>query len=267
MFPRNRRARAAPRARAANTKLSVTGGSPPPATAEPGIVARCYDRGVALLRAVVFDFDGVILDSESAEFEAHRRMFEQCGGSLTVDEWCDQIGVWIEGQSERWFQKLRSLPGAPESFDAFQAERRRIFTALLSAEPMRGIVALLDALRASEVSLGIASTSPSSWVEPSLERLGLRDRFGAVVTADHVSRRKPAPDVYLEAARRLAADPTATVAIEDSGPGLAAAHAAGMKTVAIPHWLTERHDLSAADLVVSHAGELTVEGLEAMIQS
>lgn len=64
---------------------------------------------------------------------------------------------------------------------------------------------------------------------------------------------KPAPDVYLEAARRLRVDPARSIAIEDSGPGIAAAKAAGMKVVAIPHWLTERHDLSAADLRVTHA--------------
>ena len=75
------------------------------------------------------------------------------------------------------------------------------------------------------------------------ERLGLRALFGAIVTGDDVVRRKPAPDVYLEAARRLGADPARSIALEDSGPGIAAARAAGMKTIAIPHWLTERHDL------------------------
>jgi beta-phosphoglucomutase-like phosphatase (HAD superfamily) len=93
------------------------------------------------------------------------------------------------------------------------------------------------------------------------ERLGLRALFGAIVTGDEVARRKPAPDLYLEAARRLGADPARSIAIEDSGPGVAAARAAGMKTIAIPHWLTERHDLAAADLRVAHAGELTLSRL------
>jgi HAD superfamily hydrolase (TIGR01509 family) len=215
--------------------------------------------------AVVFDFDGIILDSETPEFEAHRRLFELCGRSLMREEWCDQIGVWVEGQAERWYDRLRGLPGAPESLEAFQIERRRLFQELVSREPMRGIIGLLDALTASAVPLGVASTSPARWVVPALERIGLRGRFAAVVTADDVSRRKPAPDVYLEATRRLAADPQRSIAIEDSGPGVAAARAAGMKTVAIPHWLTERHDLSSADLLVAHAGELTVGRLARLV--
>ena len=82
---------------------------------------------------------------------------------------------------------------------------------------------------------------------------------------DEVARRKPAPDVYLEAARRLAVDPARSIAIEDSGPGITAAKAAGMKAIAIPHWLTECHNLSAADLRVTHAGELTLDRLAAVV--
>jgi len=90
--------------------------------------------------------------------------------------------------------------------------------------------------------------------------------FRTIVSGSDVARGKPAPDVYLEATRRLGADPARSVAIEDSGPGLAAARAAGLKTVAIPHWLTERHELSGADLRVGHAGELTVARLATLLQ-
>ena len=107
----------------------------------------------------------------------------------------------------------------------------------------------------------IASSAPARWVVGAVERLGIRPLFDAVVTGDEVAHRKPAPDVYLEAARRLGVDPARSVAIEDSRPGITAARAAGMKAIAIPHWLTERHDLSAADLTVAHAGELTLERL------
>ena len=100
---------------------------------------------------------------------------------------------------------------------------------------------------------------------PAAERIGVRNRFRAIVTGDVVLRRKPAPDVYVEAARQLAVDPTHAVAIEDSAPGVAAARAAGMAVVAIPHWLTETHDLSGAHLLVAHAGELTVERLERLV--
>jgi len=217
------------------------------------------------LAAVVFDFDGVILDSESAEFESHRRIFERYGAPLTPEEWCDQIGVWIEEHERRWCTRLNELCGGAMEYDAFKAEQQRIFYELLSCEPMRGIRELLGALAVAAVPTAVASTASAAWVVPAVERLGLTDRFRTIVTANDVQRRKPAPDVYLEAARRLGADPRLSVAIEDSGPGIAAATAAGMKTIAIPHWLTERHDLALATLRVADAGELTIDRLERLV--
>lgn len=215
--------------------------------------------------AVVFDFDGVILDTETPEFEAHRRIYERCGLTLTIDEWCDQIGVWTEGHNERWARRLLERAESAPDVVAYLAEKQQTMWDLMPAEPMRGIRELLSDLTAAGVSVGIASTSPARWVLPEVERLGIRHAFAAIVTGTDVERRKPAPDVYLEAARRLAADPKRTVAIEDSGPGIAAAKAAGMKAIAIPHALTERHDLSAADLSVAHAGEITIDRLAALI--
>ena len=210
------------------------------------------------LAAVVFDFDGIVLDSETSEFESHRRIYERCGVALTADEWCDQIGLWAEGHDERWFLQLRERSARAPDRAEYHAEKRRIFDEVVPGAPMRGIRELLTELAAARVPSAIASTSPSSWVVPEAERIGVRSLFGVIVSGDQVARRKPAPDVYLEAARRLRVDPARSIAIEDSGPGIAAARAAGMKTVAIPHALTERHDLSGADLRVAHAGELTL---------
>jgi HAD superfamily hydrolase (TIGR01509 family) len=213
------------------------------------------------LAAVIFDFDGIVLDSETPEYESHRRIYERCGVELTVEEWCGVIGTWSEGHDEQWFTRLcERAPGAPAR-DAYFAERRRIFEEIVPADPMRGVRELLAALHQAGIPLAIASSAPARWVVGAVERLGVRPLFDAIVTGDEVAHRKPAPDVYLEAARRLGADPARSIAIEDSSPGITAARAAGMKAIAIPHWLTERHDLSAADLTVAHAGELTLERL------
>jgi len=220
---------------------------------------------VLQLTAVIFDFDGVVLDSETPEFESHRRIYERCGVALTEDEWCDQIGAWTDGKDERWATQLRERStSAPEAVD-YHAEKRRIFLEIVPRKPMRGICELLEMLTAAGVLAALASTSPTRWVMPAVEGLGLRPTFGAIVTGDEVARRKPAPDVYQEAARRLGVDPARSIAIEDSRPGIMAAKAAGMKAIAIPHWLTERHDLSAADLRVTHAGEVTLARLTALI--
>ena len=215
------------------------------------------------LAAVVFDFDGVILDSETAEFESHRLIYERYGVRLTPEDWCHQIGVWVEFQ--HWSTRLGELSDRAPDHETFTAEQSRLFQEIVACEPMRGIRELVDALADAGVPMAIASTSPARWVVPAVERLGLGPYFHVIVTADDVRRRKPAPDVYLEAARRLTVGPSRSVAIEDSGPGVAAAAAAGMKTVAIPHWLTETHDFAPATLRVGHAGELTLGRLEDLV--
>jgi len=222
---------------------------------------------VTSIDAVIFDFDGVILDSENAEYESHRRIYERCGVRLNVDEWCRAIGLWTEGHDDQRFVRLRELSASAPEREAYHEERRRIFQSLVPGEPMRGIRELLLALQTAAVPTAIASTAPSRWVVPSAERIGVRQLFHVVVTGDDVPRRKPAPDVYLEAARRLGANPARSIAIEDSSPGIAAARAAGMQTVAIPHWLTEPHDFSLANLRVAHAGELTLERLRRMLDN
>ena len=220
-----------------------------------------------LLAAVVFDFDGVILDSETAEFESHRLIYERFGAVLTPEEWGDHVGVWTEGHEHFWCDRLREQCGRAPDAETFKAEQSQLFREIVPREPMRGIRELLDLLADAGLPTAIASTSPARWVIPAIEQLGLRNRFQAIVTAGDVKRRKPAPDVYLEAARRLGVEPSRTVAIEDSGPGIASANAAGMAIVAIPHWLTERHDLGPAMLRVSHAGELTIDVLDRIINS
>jgi len=217
------------------------------------------------LAAVVFDFDGIVLDSETPEYESHRRIFERCGAALTPDDWCSQIGIWTQGHHERWHARLVELtPQAPD-WRAFAAEQIRLFHALVPSAPMPGIVALLDALRHRGVATAIASSAPTRWVVPAAIGIGVADRFQAIVAGDQVAQRKPAADVYVEALRRLGADPRRSIAIEDSAPGLASARAAGLKTIAIPHWLTAGHDLAAADLRVAQANELSVEILERLI--
>src|SRR5919199_3822166 len=101
-----------------------------------------------MIDAVVFDFDGVVLDSETPEFESHRRIYERCGVTLSQDEWCHKIGVYAEEHEHLWFVQLceRSLQAPPRH--EYDLEKQRAFDALLPREPMPGIRALPEALRA-----------------------------------------------------------------------------------------------------------------------
>jgi HAD superfamily hydrolase (TIGR01509 family) len=217
--------------------------------------------------AVVFDFDGVILDSETPEYESHRLVYERFGLSLTVADWCDQIGVDVERQPERWSRRLREHAADAPDHDAFKLEVRQRFRTLVPTEPMPGILTLIEALAEFGVPCAIASNSPARWVLPAAESIGIVSHMDAVVTIDDVARGKPEPDVYLEAARRLGATPSRSVAIEDSAPGLASARAAGLRTIAVPHWLTAGHDLSAADVRVEDARQITLQLLRDIVEA
>jgi HAD superfamily hydrolase (TIGR01509 family) len=216
--------------------------------------------------AVVFDFDGVILDSETPEYESHRRVYERFGVTLTVADWCDCIGVDVDRDLDRWSRRLREhAPGAPDH-EAFRAEVHQLFAELVPREPMPGIASLIAELTEAGVACGIASNSPARWVMRAAESIGVASCMQAVVTKDDVVRGKPAPDVYLEAVRRLGATPSRSFAVEDSAPGLAAARAAGLRTIAVPHWLTLEHDLSAADVRVADARDITLGLLQNILE-
>src|SRR6266850_975298 len=91
-----------------------------------------YHVHVSQPAAVIFDFDGIILDSETSEFESHRRIYERCGAALTVEEWCDQVGIYTEGEEKRWFLRLcERVNQAPVTHEEYDAERRRNFLELV----------------------------------------------------------------------------------------------------------------------------------------
>jgi HAD superfamily hydrolase (TIGR01509 family) len=210
--------------------------------------------------AVIFDFDGTIVDSESAEYQSHRRYFAEYGVHLTEEEWCTGIGI-VQAKTH-WWEWLCARAATPPPFEHFREKTRTYFHEHVRMEPMPGIAALVGALVAAKIPRAIASAASSNWVMRALADLELAPLFDAIVTADQVLYPKPAPDVYLEAARRLGMAPPRCVAIEDSGPGLASARAAGMRTVAIPHRLNQQtHDFAAADVHRRSAAELTLEQL------
>src|SRR3977135_4215656 len=108
---------------------------------------------MAPVAAVICDFDGIVLDSETPEYESHRRIYERCGVTLTVDEWCGVIGTWSEGHDEQWFTRLCERQPPEPARDDYFAERRRLFDAIVPADPMRGVRELLDTLRGADIPI------------------------------------------------------------------------------------------------------------------
>jgi HAD superfamily hydrolase (TIGR01509 family) len=180
--------------------------------------------------AVLFDNDGLLLDTEVLWTRAEVELFERHGQTFTIEHKRQLIGT--SGRtSEAIIERQLGRPGdGPE----LMAELHDMVmeAALRGVEPMPGAVELLDAL--DGVPLGVASNSPRAFVDRTLEVSGLRGRFGCVLSAEDVAHPKPAPDLYVELARVLGAEASACVALEDSPTGVTAARAAGTFVIGVP---------------------------------
>jgi putative hydrolase of the HAD superfamily len=208
--------------------------------------------------AVVFDFDGLVLDTEWAIYESARAAFSAHGHDLTVEAWATVVGL-NDDTVDDWWERLCAAAGVADFerqlYEAAYAAQDRSSRDTL--QPLPGIVGLLDELADHEVPVGVASSSSSAWLHRHLGRLGLLDRFGAVIGSDLCGGvGKPEPDVYLRACADLAADPTRSVALEDSAPGVTAARAAGMTVVAVPSRITAYHRFDHADAVVASVADV-----------
>jgi HAD superfamily hydrolase (TIGR01509 family) len=217
-----------------------------------------------VIAGIVFDFDGLILDTEGPVFTAWQEAFEAHGAPrLTLDEWAKEIGT-ADGLD--LVGLLRSRGTRPVDEAAMHARRRTRRDELLVGETTRpGVEAWLDEADTLGLPAAIASSSPRDWVEPHLERLGLRHRFvfiacfGDVSSEGRIVGGKPAPDTYLAACAAIGVAPAEALAIEDSPHGVSAAKAAGLWCVAVPHEITERLDLSHADLRLRSLADVTLQ--------
>jgi HAD superfamily hydrolase (TIGR01509 family) len=210
------------------------------------------------IRAVVFDFDGLIVDSESPEYLAWQAVHAHYGWPFPLESWQRNIGRNDDPFDALGRFREPDSPLAPEEARALWREHRdRLLEGFLT--PMPGVVALIDNIRARGLRTAVASSSQLTRVRGLLLQLGLGERFDAVACGDEVPKAKPAPDVYRLAARRIGVVERACVALEDSPAGLRAAKAAGMWCIAVPSPLTRGMDFSAADLVVASLRDVTLD--------
>jgi HAD superfamily hydrolase (TIGR01509 family) len=213
--------------------------------------------------AIIFDLDGVLLDSEQRWNEAKEALVREAGGT-----WLEKAPEVMMGMSSpEWSAYLRDDLGVQRDLDAINDDVvRRMHESYEDGLPL--LPGALDAVRAlaAERPLGLASSSNREIIDVFLERSGVGRLFGATVSSEEVARGKPAPDVYLETARRLGVDPLACVAVEDSANGLRAAHAAGMPVIAVPnpHYPPDEDALALAAAVVEVPGDVTPELVESV---
>ena len=197
--------------------------------------------------AIVFDFDGTIADTEWPIYEVARDAFRAHGLELALGEWVKGIGL---ADNKTLPEMLEDALGQPPDPEAIEAAGRRRAEWHQQMVVFPGVFEVIVAAIRAEIPLAVASSSPTSWVEPHLERLELIHHFESIRTRDHVDRGKPAPDLFLSAAAELGIDPVEAVAIEDSRHGCASAKAAGMTCLVVPNRITALDPPHDADLML-----------------
>jgi HAD superfamily hydrolase (TIGR01509 family) len=208
--------------------------------------------------AVIFDLDGVIVDSEQVWDEVREQYTVEAGGRYSETATRVMMGMSSTEWSTYMAEEL-ALPGSPEEINVAIVER--MLARYGEAPPLIG--GAVEAVRAiaARVPVAIASSSNPELIEVVLRVSGLDGVVGEVVSSQEVPRGKPAPDVYLEAARRLGVAPARCTAVEDSHNGIRSAKAAGMRVIAVPnpHFPPDPESLALADVTIASIDELTPE--------
>jgi HAD superfamily hydrolase (TIGR01509 family) len=217
-----------------------------------------------VIRALIFDFDGLILDTEEPIYRSWLEVYEAHGETLPFERWVQIVGsTTAEFNPQHYLEERLGRPLAQDVLDRRIARRVEM---ILAEQPLPGILLHIDAAKSLGLKLGVASSSTREWVIGHLDRLGILGRFDCVRCRDDVNNAKPAPDLYLAVLDCLAVGAKEAIAIEDSPNGVIAAKRAGMRCVAIPNKITASLDLSAADLVLRSMAEISLPELLARLE-
>jgi len=205
------------------------------------------------VRALIFDFDGLLLETEGALFESWRELYAMHGIPLSLEEWASTIGT--AGGVEP-MEELERRCGRRLDREWLHAVRRTRRDELLdSLEPCDGVIEVTKQALDLGLAMAVASSSPPEWVDTHLRRLGLRDLFGHLSCFEGTGAAKPSPDLYLGALGMLGAVPEEVIAFEDSHNGLLAAKAACLRCVVVPSPMTMHMDFQTADMVLARLGD------------
>lgn len=212
-------------------------------------------------KALIFDFDGLIVDTELPDYESWQEVYRSHGCDLAVEKW----GLIVGGTGASDFDPhthLEELCGQKLDREEVWISRRKQYLDSISEQPvLPGVLDYLDEAERLGLKLAVASSSPENWVRGHLARLGLYQRFAAVKTADDVTRTKPDPELYLATLQELKLNADQAIVFEDSPNGIKAAKAAGLFAVAVPNTLTARLPMQGADLRLNSLAELTLSEL------
>jgi HAD superfamily hydrolase (TIGR01509 family) len=212
-----------------------------------------------MIDALIFDFDGLLFDTETPDFETWTALYREYGVELDHTLWLRGLGTHGAFDARVELERLLNQPVDPVALRAAYNERYR---ALCESAPLRpGVQTLLDAAQGAKLPMAVASSSDRAWVENWLAHHGIHHYFTCVRTRDDVERVKPAPDLFLSAAACLGVSPERCLVFEDSPNGMRAAAAAGMRCIAVPIEINGAVELPPVALRLRSLDELSLDEL------
>lgn len=218
-----------------------------------------------MIRAIVFDFDGLILDTESNEFKAFQEIYAQHGQTLTLEVWSGCVGTDLSVFNP--YDHLEQCLGQQVNRDAIRSLKQQKYDELMLREKIRpGVEAYLQEAKRLGLRIGLASSSSRQWVTGYLSRFGLLDHFDCIRTRDNVRKVKPDPELYLQAVQALGVEPHEAVALEDSPNGALAARRAGLRCVIVPNPVTDTLPFGEHDLRLRTMDDMPLAELVARIE-
>ncbi len=223
--------------------------------------------GLPGLEAVIFDMDGLLVDTETLSYRAWVALLaHDYGVTLSEADHALMVGTSGLGSWQIVRDRFNLALDLPADYPRLRAAREEFYLKLLDAgvTPMPGALDLVRACRAAGLRIAIASSSPLAQIERVVAQLGLAPLFDALASGHEVPESKPDPAIYRLACARLGVAPEVAVAIEDSGPGVASARAAGLRCLAVPNAYTLAHDFSGASAIVQSLERVTPADLAAL---
>jgi HAD superfamily hydrolase (TIGR01509 family) len=212
-----------------------------------------------MIRALVFDFDGLILDTEEPVYRSWLEVYQEHGEDLPFERWVQIVGSTTAGFHPQ--HHLEERLGRSLTQEVLDRRVSRRTEMVLAQKVLPGVVRHLQEAKAMGLKVGLASSSTSDWVTGHLARLGILESFDCIRCRDQVANAKPEPDLYLAVLECLGVIASDAIAIEDSPNGVQAAKRAGLRCVAIPNSITADLDLGQADLVLGSLADVTLADL------
>ena len=213
------------------------------------------------MRALIFDFDGLILDTEMPDYISWQEVYQGYNVELPLEKWTTIVGGTAESDFEP-HEYLESLINAQIDREQIWISRRKSYLTHLESQPiLPGVADYLEDAKKLGLKLAVASSSPANWVCGHLSRLGLTEYFDTICTADDVEHTKPNPALFLLAAEKVDAQPDEVIIFEDSYNGVLAANRANMFVVAVPNELTAGLDFTNANIQLNSLADLSLQEL------